>query len=198
MTQTDQSPESLPASRRIRLAAWALLVAVLIAGAIQITGILDVSSDSKVSDKNLTHVAIAQRSFAPKISGQTIGGGSYELLPGKVTVINIWASWCSPCKAETPLLVALASELPLVQFVGLVSDDTDAAALEFMQANGVSYPTLQGGAIIPKFANSLAVVGLPTTLVLDRQGRVAARIMGAVNRSTLISVVAGLTAELQS
>ncbi|MDD7967776.1 TlpA family protein disulfide reductase [Actinomycetospora lemnae] len=129
----------------------------------------------------------ATRGVVPPIAGEDvlrpgveIGTASY---PGQVVVLNIWGSWCGPCRAETPELEAVArATAPLgVQFLGIdVRDDRDAAA-DFLRDRGVSYPSIYD----PPGRSLLALRGfprnvVPSTIVLDREGRVAAVFLTAV------------------
>ena len=65
----------------------------------------------------------SERKISPKLFGATLDGGTYEVQPGKVTVINVWASWCAPCRVEVPLLVDFAGKNPDIQFVGILTRD---------------------------------------------------------------------------
>jgi thiol-disulfide isomerase/thioredoxin len=121
----------------------------------------------------------SDRKVAPKLFGATIDGGTYEVKPGLVTVVNVWASWCAPCRSETPILVDFASKNPQIQFVGIVTRDNLSSARAFANRFGMRYPTFVDDALINKFQGSLPANGIPTTLVIDKNGLVAARISGA-------------------
>ena len=103
---------------------------------------------------------------------------------GRPVVVNVWASWCGPCRVEAPLLERAASDYGEdVQFLGVASRDDRGSAEEFIRRFDVSYPNLldtTGG--IRKF---LAVRGLPTTYVFDRRGRLVGSIVGAISEQTL-------------
>ena len=121
----------------------------------------------------------SDRKSAPKLSGLTLDGGTYEVQPNKVTVINIWASWCAPCRAEVPLLVDFAKKNPDIQFVGILTRDNISAAAAFSKRFKINYPTFVDDALINKFQGSIPANGIPTTIVIDKSGHVAARISGA-------------------
>jgi thiol-disulfide isomerase/thioredoxin len=121
----------------------------------------------------------SERKIAPKLFGVTLDGGTYEVQPGKVTVINVWASWCAPCRAEVPLLVDFAGKNPDIQFVGILTRDNISAAAAFSKRFKMNYPTFVDDALINKFQGSIPANGIPTTIIIDKSGHVAARISGA-------------------
>lgn len=112
---------------------------------------------------------------------------------GEVVVINVWGSWCGPCIQETPDLEQVATEMEEagepVRFIGVNSRDSIPSALAFQERYSVSYPSLQddGGRTRAQLAG--LAVATPTTMVLDGQGRVAARVSGPVEASTLRGLV---------
>ena len=121
----------------------------------------------------------SSRKSAPQLYGATLDGGTYKVISNKVTVINVWASWCGPCRAETPLLVDLAEKNPEIQFVGIVTRDNMSAAIAFAKRFKMNYPTFVDDALINKFQGTIPANGIPTTLVIDKNNKVAARISGA-------------------
>jgi len=146
-------------------------------------------------DGALTRVPVAQRSDAPAIAGPTLGGGSFDASRhrGKVIVYNVWGSWCAPCRKEAPALVA-ASERTKEQavFVGINTRDLDQAPAEaFVRAFGVPYANVfdPQGQLLLKFGSELPPSAIPSTIVVDPQGRVAARILGETTEATLVGLV---------
>lgn len=107
---------------------------------------------------------------------------------GRPVVVNVWASWCGPCRVEAPLLERAAAEYGEdVQFLGVASRDNRRDAEGFLRRFDVSYPNLldtSGG--IRKF---LSVRGLPTTYVFDGRGRLVAQVVGAVDEQKLAANV---------
>ncbi|WP_404371207.1 TlpA family protein disulfide reductase [Kytococcus sedentarius] len=108
-------------------------------------------------------------------------------------VINVWGSWCGPCIEEAPALEQVASDLreagEPVRFIGVNSRDSVPSALAFQQAHGISYPSLQDDGGRTRAQLGGLAVATPSTIVLDGQGRVAARISGQVDASTLRGLV---------
>ena len=141
---------------------------------------------------------LQERQPAPDLSGVTLDGGSLSLRAlghSAVVVINVWASWCGPCRNESP---ALAAEARLLQghgvrFLGLDEEDRTAAAKVFAMSAGEIYPSLidQDGKLLRRLT-LLPPQGIPSTLVLDSTGRVAARVIGTVTRAQLHHIVTSL------
>jgi thiol-disulfide isomerase/thioredoxin len=143
-------------------------------------------------------VAITNRQPAPALSGPLVDGQRFDLAStrGSVTVVNFWASWCGPCRGETPNLEAVAKQTAPsgVRFVGVNVKDSKAAAASFMRDKDVTYPSLydDDGSLAARWP---IAVGLPSTVVLDRQGRIAARFTAAVDENQLLPVVQRVAAE---
>lgn len=141
------------------------------------------------------------RAPAPEISGTTLTGEPYSLAAqrGHVVVLNVWASWCAPCRGEAPDLVEVADATAKqgVNFVGLVTRDSEASARAFVDKFGIPYPNVldRDGALQLKFRDSLPTMAIPSTLLIDQQGRVAGRVLGPVTAATLTDLVDQLAAE---
>jgi thiol-disulfide isomerase/thioredoxin len=132
-----------------------------------------------------TYVAIKDRIAAPVLSGMTLLGVQYVLPKNKVAVVNVWASWCSPCRAEEPTLSALAKKYPEVSFVGILTRDNLVNAEAFVRKRNSPYPTLINDSLLVGFSKSLPANAIPSTVVLDKNGLVAGRISGAVTIASL-------------
>jgi len=118
---------------------------------------------------------------------------------GGVVVLNTWYAACPPCRKEAPDLVALATGYAGkgVRFVGINGTDAAGAAQAFERTFKVPYPTIEDadGRAIAALQGAVPVQAVPTTVVLDRDGRVAARILGLADRSTLRALVDDVLAE---
>ncbi|MFM7624800.1 MAG: TlpA family protein disulfide reductase, partial [Actinomycetota bacterium] len=124
-----------------------------------------------------------------------LGGGNFLQKKGSVLLMNVWASWCSPCRAEAPALQELAQAHPDVQFVGVLTRDNIVAAKAFVERFKLTYPTITDDALLADFTGQLSVNAIPTTLLIDKQGRVAARISGEITYSTLDDLLKDLVKE---
>lgn len=111
---------------------------------------------------------------------------------GKVVVVNFWASWCAPCREEMPMLESLRQRYRArgLEVVG-VALEQPVDAQNFASSVGISYPVLIGDADTATLMRSLgnASGGLPYTVVLDRQGKVVARLLGRLSEATLLGAV---------
>ena len=132
-----------------------------------------------------SYIAPDDRVKSPEVSGMTLLGSDYKLPQNQYTVINVWASWCSPCRAEEPVLAALSEKYPEVNFVGILTRDNPVNAEAFVRKNKSPYPTLIDDSVLIGFSKSLPANAIPTTLVLDKSGRVAGRISGIVTIASL-------------
>jgi peroxiredoxin len=138
---------------------------------------------------------VGQRPQAPPVSGTTVTGTHLSLSSyrGDTVVLNFWGSWCAPCRAEAPALASLARQLKAdhVQFVGVDIRDEPVSARAFMQTFNVGYPSFSdpNDQIALAFHSTVPPAAIPTTLVIDRDGRIAARIFGAASYEELKSVV---------
>jgi thiol-disulfide isomerase/thioredoxin len=135
------------------------------------------------------------RPVAPTVSGTTVTGQHLSLAAyrGETIVLNFWGSWCAPCRAEAPALGQLARQLHSrgVRFVGVDIRDEPDSALAFMQQFNVDYPSISDPSdeIALEFRTTVPPADIPTTLVIDRDGRIADRIFGASSYSELLSVI---------
>jgi thiol-disulfide isomerase/thioredoxin len=143
----------------------------------------------------ITFISAADRAMAPKLSGDTLYGTKFDFAGNKLAVVNVWASWCSPCRAEIPTLNSLSQKYKDVQFMGILTRDNLANAEVFARQLGVPYPNFIDDSLLLGFRNTLPANAIPTTVVIDKQGRVAARISGAVTVGGLSNLIERLRAE---
>ena len=136
-----------------------------------------------------TFIKKDSRVKAPALSGMTLTGVNYTREPGKVAVVNVWASWCSPCRAEAPALVALSEKYPDVQFIGILTRDNLVNAEAFVRTRNITYPTLIDDALLIGFKDSLPANAIPSTIVIDSDGYVAARVSGIVTIGSLSALI---------
>ncbi|MSQ42274.1 MAG: TlpA family protein disulfide reductase [Dehalococcoidia bacterium] len=109
-------------------------------------------------------------------------------LRGRVTVLNVWASWCGPCRVEAPALrrIAANADPARVVFVGVARNDDDAPARAFIAAYAIPYANaLDDGSVTKRYR----VAVLPTTLIFDRRGELFARIAGTVTEDRLLRLI---------
>jgi thiol-disulfide isomerase/thioredoxin len=146
-------------------------------------------------DGAVTCINKSDRISAPKISGMTLLGTQYKFEGKKIAVVNVWASWCSPCRAEEPALSALARKYSDVEFIGILTRDNPVNAEAFYRKRNIPYPTLIDDSILVGFRKSLPANAIPTTVVMDKSGKVAARISGAVTVASLTDLIERVSAE---
>jgi len=145
-------------------------------------------------DGSYTRIAPAERVAAPVLTGTDLEGKPLTTadFAGKVIVVNVWGSWCEPCRHEVPELVkAAAARADVAQLVGINTRDYSVdTALAFTRAGGVTFPSFfdPDGELLLTFT-ALPPRAIPSTVVIDQQGRVAARILGEVTASTLIGTI---------
>ncbi|WP_189151206.1 TlpA family protein disulfide reductase [Streptomyces lacrimifluminis] len=148
-------------------------------------------------------VAQGERDAAPDLSGPTIDGKQLDVADykGEIVVINVWGSWCGPCRLEAKNFVAVSADLKDqgVQFVGINTRDTSTGpAVAFEKQYGVTYPSLYDptGKLMLRFKKgTLNPQAIPSTLVLDRQGKIAARTLQALSEDNLRKMLKPVLAE---
>lgn len=155
-----------------------------------------VSSDGAVSTWEADH-----RSQPVNLSGTTFAGTEVDTadLRGKVVVINTWYANCPPCRVEAPDLARISNETSAqgVVFFGINGVDAAGSAQAFERTFDISYESIEDrrGQAIAALEGVVPLQAVPTTVVLDRQGRVAASILGVITPSTLESIISDLIAE---
>jgi thiol-disulfide isomerase/thioredoxin len=153
-------------------------------------------------DGTVRQLAVSERGEPVALSGENLDGGdlSLEQFRGTPVVAVVWGSWCAPCRAEAPAVVGAAEELGGdAQFVGInIRDGSPEQARSFVRTFDVPYPSFyspDGEALLP-FSGTLTPNSIPSFVVLDREGRVAASIIGKLpSQTTLVEVVEDVAAE---
>ena len=146
----------------------------------------------------------AERDAPLRFAGDTLDGGTFDVRDhrGEVVVVNVWGSWCPPCIAEAPELQKTWESVQGkgVTFVGIDVKDNDAAALAHEKRFGVTYPSIRDGAgrLLVSMRGTLPPQAVPSTLVLDRRGRVAARVLGQLPAGALRGLVDDVLAEARA
>ncbi|MCM0621728.1 TlpA disulfide reductase family protein [Nocardioides bruguierae] len=188
-----------PRGRRQRSA----LLALLLTGVLLLSACSELGStgdlDYVAGDGQIVEYDAADRLEPVDLSGETVDGGTWDIADheGQVVVVNVWWSLCGPCITEMPMLTALESAYSdlgdEVTFVGInVRDSSVDLAAAFERDRGVEYPSIYdpAGKALLSFPGRTAPRSMPTTLVLDTEGRVASIISGPVPSAiTLASLV---------
>lgn len=145
-----------------------------------------------VAGDGIVHfVSPASRRPAPELSGEDLDGKPLAVSGGPA-VVNVWGSWCAPCKAEQPALerVARATRSRGVRFVGInIRDSGRTAPRRHVQRYEVTYPSFYdpSARLLPRFA--IAPRTIPSTYVIDAEGRIAAYVYGAIEEKPLADLV---------
>ena len=138
----------------------------------------------------------ARTAERPTLSVTTLDGAPFDLAAqrGKWVIVNFWATWCSPCIEEMPALSAFVESREDVRAIGLAWEDTDKAeVLEFAKKHPVAYPLAQPDVYQP-LADFETPRGLPTTYLIDPDGRVAKRFTGPVTVKDLEQAIIAASA----
>jgi thiol-disulfide isomerase/thioredoxin len=200
-------------TRRTALRKGALLLA---AGLVTVTVTAACSSDPNsveqqaragdrkgyvAGDGSIEQLAVSERGAPLTLSGTTLDGAPWSLADraGKVVVVNVWGSWCPPCIEETPALQKAWEKVQAqgkpVDFIGLDKLESPVTGLAFQKANHVTYPSLAYDGGVPILSLQGKASATPTTLVLDPQGRIAARVSGPITTTTLLGLIDDATDE---
>jgi cytochrome c biogenesis protein CcmG/thiol:disulfide interchange protein DsbE len=178
---------------------FAPIVVAVICAVAALVGLLAYGLSASEPDRKFEDsLARGEREPAPALELPRLSGGGRGSLAdyrGKVVVLNFWASWCEPCREESPLLERWHRRMKRQEgtVLGVDALDLSADALEFIEEYELSYPMLRdrGG----ETRQSFAVIGFPETIVIDRRGRIAAVRRGPVDESFMRRSVAPLLRE---
>jgi thiol-disulfide isomerase/thioredoxin len=189
-------------TRRLRPLAWTAAVLVLVGLLTWRAVAWDSSPDggetagpTEIGETGLTMHPVSERQRVPGLEGNTLDGSPFDLadLAGDVVVINVWGSWCGPCRTETPDLVRLANKYSDrgVSFVGINTRDNAGAANAFVARYDVPYPSVvdDGGRVLLGLRDHLPTSAVPSTVVVDAEGMIAATVIGPVTYRTLQGLV---------
>jgi len=194
----DSQHASRRAPRTRRIPAAALLIVLAISSATACG-----RGPAPEQATGITTVAVADRVAMPTITGPTLADATTDgpeldiaSLTGHPIVLNSWASWCAPCRDEIPHLIHSAAANPDVRFVGLNVKDDRVDATAFRDQTGIPWPSIVDpqGTLLPSIPG-VPPAALPSTVVIDRHGRIAARIIGPVAGPELDEVLQDLRAE---
>ncbi|MER6263730.1 TlpA disulfide reductase family protein [Streptomyces sp900105245] len=144
-----------------------------------------------------------ERAAAPDLSGKTIDGRTVDVADyqGKVVVLNVWGSWCGPCREEAKYFAKVSKDYSGkgVQFVGINTRDTSTTpAVAFEKEHGIGYPSLYDptGRLMLRFKKgTLNPQLIPSTLILDRDGKIAARALEPLDDAGLLKMLKPVLAE---
>ncbi|WP_033313784.1 TlpA disulfide reductase family protein [Streptomyces iakyrus] len=191
---------STPAGAGARIARRAAALSLVLA-ALAAAGCTTQSDDAppstaKAADRQLLQIPAADRQAAPDVRGETLTGEQTALADyrGKIVVINVWGSWCAPCRAEAPHLKKVFEDTrgQGVAFLGInTRDATKTNALNFEKEFGITYPSLwdPAGRQLLKFKGTISPSAIPSTVVIDREGRIAARALKALSETELRKMI---------
>lgn len=182
----------------------AAAVAALVLGGWAVSGLLDAPAPAgpAAAHRGLVVIPPGERVAAPALSGATVDGGtvSWADYRGKVVVLNVWSSWCDPCQAEAGELQKAATKYRDrgVAFLGINRESGRREAQDFEKEFDIGYPSLQDpqGSLVLKFpAGSVTPQSIPNTLVVDRDGRLAAHALRGVGADDLDFLIRSVLGE---
>lgn len=176
------------------------LVAALAACTPEDSGAGDVAGQGYVSgDGSVQTYDAGDREGPVAVTGTDFEGNDVDSADwaGDVVVVNTWYASCAPCRAEAPDLVDLASSKAGVQFLGINTEDDAGAAQAFQRTFEVPYPSIEdrSGTVIASLTGVVPLQAVPTTVILDQEGYVAARVIGQAEGSTLEALIDEVLAE---
>lgn len=201
-------PVIRPARVRLLTVAGAALSLVMLLAGCSTDGLAQQYSAGSgknyiAGDGTVTEIAIADRGTPVDFTGTLASGDTITsaATTGHVLVLNFWYAGCAPCRAEAPTLQTLwqTNQANGVLFFGVNVRDQADTARSFEDTYGVTYPSVldaNTGTVALAFAGTVAPNAVPTTLVVDRNGRVSARILGRIpDPSILSALIASALAE---
>ncbi|SDQ15946.1 TlpA disulfide reductase family protein [Quadrisphaera sp. DSM 44207] len=203
-------PAASRTPRPARAASLALAAALVLAGCSggglgQEAGEQAREGDSRsyvAGDGSVATVAVEERGEPVELAGETTDGSTVDVADwrGDVVVLNVWYAACPPCRKEAPDLAAIAQETATdgVRFLGINTEDDAATAQAFERTFATPYPSLLDagdGSALLALRGTVPPQAVPSTVVLDAQGRPAARVLGIADPSVLSALVQDVRAE---
>lgn len=184
--------------RTLIVGLGSLAPAALLAGCNSSTG-TDQTTGYAEGDGSYTRLPVDKRTPAKVLTGVDLDGKPLSTADaaGKIIVLNVWGSWCPPCRKEAPDLVAAAEQSKgKAVFYGINTRDNDPSrAQAYVRTFKVNYPNFYDpdGKLLLDFGK-LPPKAIPSTIVIDQQGRIAARALGPVSTATLLGTIDDLVA----
>jgi thiol-disulfide isomerase/thioredoxin len=185
-------------AKRRTVVTTAAAVFVLLAAALVVTVATEGNGEAS---GNMVAYPVGQRPAAPDFTATSLTGApiNFASYRGKVVLLNVWGSWCGPCRGEGQTLKYLDEQYGPegVAFLGDDIEDTPGNALEFLKGEGITYPSVNdsNGAVEQRLSLAVPISGTPTTLVIDKTGHIAGLIDGAVTYPVVTALLrdAGVT-----
>jgi thiol-disulfide isomerase/thioredoxin len=180
-------------AKRRTVVTTAAAVFVLLVAALVVTVVTTGSGNA--SDDNMVAYPVGQRPAAPEFTATSLTGTpiSFAGYRGKIVVLNVWGSWCSPCRDEGQTLKYLDEQYGPqgVDFLGDDIEDTPVNALAFTRGAGIAYPSVNDSneAVEQRLAMAVPIAATPTTLVIDKTGHIAGMIDGPVTYPDLTTLL---------
>ena len=200
LQRAGRPPPSGGAEERQEVRRRSMRAALLLAAAAVLAGCSGVGTEGSTGgyvsgNGSITVVPAKDREKAPTLAGDDLEGRRLSTadFEGDTLVVNVWGSWCPPCRKEAPDLAEVSKQYADrdVTFVGVLVRDKPAAALAFTRKQETPYRSIAdfSGRTLLGFAESLPSQAIPTTWIIDDRGRVAVRIMDEVSASTLAGLI---------
>ncbi|PUB30202.1 thiol-disulfide isomerase/thioredoxin [Promicromonospora sp. AC04] len=193
--------------KTVKVVQWVVVVGIVLGLVFSLaacapaeSGAADVVGQGYVSgDGSVQTYDAGERKGPVSIAGTDFEGKDIDTADwaGDVVVVNTWYASCAPCRAEAPDLVALANDKDGVRFLGINTEDDAGAAQAFQRTFEIPYPSIEDrtGVVIAGLSGVVPLQAVPSTVVLDQEGYVAARVIGQVEGSTLEALVDEVLAE---
>jgi thiol-disulfide isomerase/thioredoxin len=169
------------------------------------TPVSNISSDSESGfvsgDGTSVFLSKSERKSAPELENVDFLSTEIDLdsLKNKVVLINVWGSWCSPCRKEAPELeeLYLKNKTNNVEFIGINIRDSKISANRFIENFSITYPNIfdRDGKLLLGYKDSLPANAIPSTILIDKNGLVAARQLGPIDKSLIQGFITELVEE---